>query len=206
MRRLAALAAFVLPLAASPISAQSALHNGFSLGIRLPFGRTSVAATACDRSGFDAIAQRQQVGRVLLYGGAITAGVGAIASWHTSTSTAPITLMVGGVGAALVGWYVTSSANSTDAMDKAVGSLRVGETRVEDVRACLGNPTSQTVRNGTEEVWTYAVSKTHVTGGGAALLLPVSHAGTEMRSVTLTFKKGVLSDVSRTASNYGGGL
>jgi outer membrane protein assembly factor BamE (lipoprotein component of BamABCDE complex) len=193
-------------MAASPVSAQIA-HHSFSLGLRLSLGRSSVASSTCDNSGFEAIAGRKKLGKTIGIGGVVVAAGGLYAAQSASLNGNALEIGVLGLAAGLTGQYIYNSADNTEAMDKAVQSLKIGETKSADVRACLGNPTTTTTHNTNEEAWTYSASKTHTTGGAIGMFLPlIPHASSsDMRSVTLMFKNGTLSDVSKTASNYGGG-
>jgi hypothetical protein len=194
-------------IAAVPLAAQQPRPRSLGLGFRLAIGRQPLATPACDNSGFQATVQRKRLGTVLLWGGGAVAA-GSLYAMESNGSTSAIPLVTIGLGSAIVGGYIKNSADDPDAMDKAVQSLKVGETKCADVLSCLGRPQMTTTRNGGDEIMTYSVRKIHSTGGVAMYFVPIvgplfaGTGGVDMRSVTLTFKNGVLSDISKTAGAF----
>ena len=86
---------------------------------------------------------------------------------------------------ALVGALIADRAHPGEGFwERAIARLKVGETRSADVSLCLHRPEIATTR-GAEERWTYVVER------------PAGFRG-RLRTVRLTFRDSVLTDVERT--------
>jgi hypothetical protein len=158
--------------------------------------------TAPDR-GFRAIEGKKKLGNALLWGGGVVASVGAFALSNVQSSAANAPLVLGRVMAMVIGRHAKSSADDPGAIDLAAKSLTIGQTRSPEVQNCLGKPSTMTTRNTAEEVWTYNVSRSTSTGGALGMLTPIPQkASGEMRSVSLKFKNGILSDITKTSAGF----
>lgn len=192
---------------ASSIGAQPPHPRHFGLGFRIPIGRAPAGAPTCDHAPFQRVEDRKRLGTVLLWGGAAAVAGGSYAV-ESNGSSGGIPIITGGLVTAFVGGYIKNSADDPDAVDQAVQSLKIGETRASDVVACMGRPRTTTTRNSTDETWTYTMTKAHSKGGPAIYFVPIvgslfaGSGSTEMRSVTLTFRDGLLTDVSKTAAGF----
>jgi outer membrane protein assembly factor BamE (lipoprotein component of BamABCDE complex) len=184
------LAALVL---ASPVAAQrNATHaHAFSIGFHIPIGHVSSSAPLCDGSEMAAVRSRRTLGKGLIIGGLGAIVVGPALVTSLSGYSSAVGLMSVGAIAATVGAYLHFNTNPSDTFwQNTMSQIKVGETRTEDVRQCLGSPTAST-SSGAEETWTYATAKTGFLGvGGSA------------RTVAITFKDSVVSKLNKTAVSY----
>ena len=86
---------------------------------------------------------------------------------------------------ALAGYFIAARARPGEGFwERVIPRLKVGETRSADVRLCLRRPDIATSSGG-EQRWTYVTARPSTLGG-------------TLRTVRLTFRDSVLTDVQRT--------
>jgi outer membrane protein assembly factor BamE (lipoprotein component of BamABCDE complex) len=185
-----ALAALAL---ASPLAAQhSTAHSyTFNIGFHIPIGRASRPAPLCDGSEMASVRSRRSVGKVLFFGGLGVVAISPTLVTSVSGYSSAVSLMSVGAIASAVGLYLHYNSNPSDQFwQNTMSQIKVGETRTEDVRQCLGPPSANT-STGSEETWTYAMAKTGFLGlGGSA------------KTVAITFRDSVVSKLNKTAVSY----
>ena len=161
----------------------------------------------CDASLAQAAEARQHRARVIsgavaVAGLALPLAIIASRPGHSNIGwVAPA--LIGVTAARLVTVNMTyNTANQPAAWDDVLEKFRPGETRMTDVRTCLGRPTSITTQlvgadttgaspgNGSEEIWVYVIRKGNV-------LIPFSSSN---RTVTITFRGALLTSIRKTES------
>jgi hypothetical protein len=190
MRRLAA--ALVVAIAAAPLGAQrstSLSSARFGVGFHFAIGHRSAMAALCDGSEMASVRSRRSLGKVLIIGG-IAGGV--VASTLTSNDYGKsLDVLTVSLLAATAGLYLHYNSNPSDQFwQSTMSQIKVGQTRSDDLRQCLGAP-SGTTSSGVEETWTYQTAHSGFLGfGGSA------------RSVSITMKDAVVSNVRKTDFAY----
>lgn len=200
------LAVATLSAVTAPLQSQTAARpHRLSVGLSLLVGReTSMRSPAsfanpplCDGSELAHVQGRRTLARVLGYGGTAALGIALFTASSSPSSAGP--LAVGGAGAGVVGFYMLYNTSlSPDFWDRALVGAHVGTTQPGDVRTCLGNPSATSISGG-EELWTY--SSMNVGYGGLLGMFGGSNASS--RSVTFSFKDGLLTKVRRDETGYG---
>lgn len=148
------------------------------------------SATVCDGSEIRHAVQMATVGHALV-GAAVVADVVAVLTIpHTPDGAAKagdhFRVIALTAPVALAGLFIADRASPGKGFwQRVITRLKVGETTSADVRVCLPHPLVET-RNGTEERWTYLMAR------------PAGIGNRSLRSLDLTFRRGVLADVSTT--------
>jgi hypothetical protein len=178
----------------TPAIAQNRLarsHPSFTIGFHIPIGGVIRSIPLCDGSEMASVRSRRSLGKGLIIG-----GIGAIVvaptfvSSVSSYSTAVSVMSVGAITSA-VGVYLHSNSNPSDAFwQNTMDQIKIGDTRVADVRQCLGPP-SGTSTAGSQETWTYTMARAGLFGLGGS-----------SKSASITFKDGVVSDLHKMAVSY----
>ena len=182
--------AFLLLTFALPLAAQAPVDVALRRAATLFPGRVQTStAPLCDGSRVRAAESRHKLGTALLWGGVgstvLFYGV-AYKSGGTTGTTSVISLA--GLGSVVAGTLLRRSASGTSDWDATVAQFKKGETRAEDVRSCLGTPSSST-SSGDEQHWTYVGGKQGLFGGS-------------VETLTVNFKAGTFTEVQRSRSNW----
>lgn len=183
-------AAFALSfLASTALAAQSQRAFGLRLGVRLPVGRVTHAATICDGSEMQSVENRRSMGKVLFVGG-LGAMLVAPATVGSSYSTATSLLSIGAIASSLGAYMHYYSHPSEEFWQSTVSKLKVGETKSAQVEECLRKPSATSIA-GSEATWTYYVASPGLLGLGGS-----------SQSLDLTFQNGILASVRRTGASF----
>jgi hypothetical protein len=183
-------AALGVPVVASAQRAGSGRSLAYGFAVRIPVGRARVGhAPVCDGTAAAQVDQKRSLGRALLWGGGAIDVVSPFLVSSQPTTVVP--LVTAGTVGILVGLHMRQASLDQDFWNAALARVKVGETRITEVRDCFGRPNS-TMTSGNEETWTYSSLKTGVGwfGGGS------------MSSVAVSFKDGMLTNVRRTEAGF----
>lgn len=189
--RFAALASLAPALlAAQPQAASSAAVPAPS-GVVKKASSGASRASICDGSEIQSFESRRHLGTALIVGSlAIDAfAISQMATSHGDFSQASRSSAI--IGASLVpgllGAYLRWSAYPNESFwQRTLAGMKTGETRIEDVRECLRDP-SATSSAGSEEKLTYFTSR------------PITlDVGGTFRAVSLTFRDSVLVELRRS--------
>ena len=145
-------------------------------------GWNSHRGSSCDPSKFKAAETRRTTGSLLALGGLLVAGIGTykLARYNGEGSYVPPAVLAGsGLLVVVIGQTMMKSTVSPQDFDKAVQTVRTGETKLIDITGCMGTPRSRT-SNGDVQTATY-----------------MSKDVRTIRSVVFTAKAGVVSDVQK---------
>ena len=190
--RFAALALFVPALLAaqapSPSSAAIAAPTGV---IRQSASSDARRASICDGSEIQSFESRRHLGTALIIGSlaidafALTRLAASHGDWNQANQASK--LFVVSLPPWLLGMYLHWGSYPNESFwQRTLAGMKTGETRIEDVRECLRDP-SATSAAGSEEKLTYFTSR------------PITlDVGGTFRAVSLTFRDSVLVEVRRS--------
>lgn len=160
-----------------------------SFGFHVAVGRASRAAELCDGSEMASVRSKRHLGKVLLIG-TVAATVVSPTFINGDISKEEDYLVVAALAAGTGGYLYYYSHPSDQFWQNTMSQIRVGQTRSDDVHHCLGDPPS-TTSSGAEETWTYQTSHAGLFGLGGS-----------SRSVSISMKDGVVSNVRKTDFAY----
>jgi len=163
----------------------SATRLGF--GLHVAIGRASARAPLCDGSEMASVRSRRSLGKGLIIGGV---ALGLLTPTISNDYAKELDLLTVALVASAGGLYLHNTNPSDQFWQSTMSQIKVGRTQVDDVRQCLGGP-STTTSSGTDETWTYQTAHSGFLGlGGSA------------RSASITFRNGVVSNFRKTDYGY----
>jgi hypothetical protein len=195
-------------LSSLPAALMAQAQRDASGVVRPPSGAALTSALAaeghlapiCDGSEIRRLERRRNIGGVLVLG---TLAADALVLWLSRGDPSPaevprnidrdrraMAIIIGSLPIALVGLHINQNSHPGETFwQQTLARMKVGETRSADVRACLRAP-SATSSTGAEETWTYFTTRPDAWRYGGSL-----------RTVSFTFKDGVLAEVRRSEVN-----
>jgi hypothetical protein len=155
--------------------------------------RAAPSSAVCDGSEIGRAERTRGIGRALFAATAAADLVAVLTIPHTpegaTKARSHFTFVAATLPVAVAGAFIAQRAHPGETFWQGVISrMKVGETRAADVRSCLHRPDAS-LSSTTGERWTYVTSR------------PALLEGT-LRSLHLTFRDGVLTDVEQAELNH----